>query len=212
MNRLSIQGRLRVIQPNSKNGVSVLIADLNLCSNLKYIFKEESNMDHLVYLEVIDCYYLTKLVSSSTSFRNLATLWLTGCNKLTNILTSSTAKSLVQLRKLSVGDCRMLTEVVVADEGDDAKDNEIVFSKLKELRLNHLKNITSFCSANYTLIFPSLEDLTMEFFPKMKTFCGGNLSTPKLQKVTPPFRSNYQWPWKGDLDTTIRELHKDGMY
>ncbi|KAJ4721774.1 Disease resistance protein [Melia azedarach] len=185
MKELLIQGQSYILKTRDENEVSVMKGDLNRCSNLKHILEKESNMDHLVFLQVFDCNNLTNIIRSSTSFRNLTTLEVKMCYKLTNVLTSSTARSLVQLRKMEVSFCNMLTEVVAADEGDGAKDYEIVFSELKRLRLEFLDNLTSFCSANYALKLPSLEELILDvkYCPKMKTFLGGELSTPKLQKV-----------------------------
>ncbi|KAJ4721508.1 Disease resistance protein [Melia azedarach] len=207
---LKICGQYDIFEIQDENGMLTLITNFNACSELKHIWKKESNMDHLVHLEVLFCYNLiNSLVPSSTSFRNLTTLYVRDCREVTNIVTSSTTKSLVQLREMTVGSCKMLTEIVAADEGDDGKDYEIVFSQLKNLSLSDLESLTSFCSANCILQFPSLEELIVENCPKMESFFGGELSTPKLQKVKKSRWSEEYWCWKGDINTTIKELHEE---
>ncbi|KAJ4721513.1 Disease resistance protein [Melia azedarach] len=192
---------------DENGGMSAVIKNLNKCSDLDHILKEECNMNHLVHLRVYMCLKLINLVPSFTSFRNLTTLQLSYCHRLTNIVPSSTAKSLVQLRKMSIESCDRLTEVVAADEEDAAKDCEIVCNQLKELHLFRLASLSSFCSANYTLKFPSLEELHAGKCPKMKSFSGGELSTPKLQEIT--YQGTTVKLRKGDLNTTIQELHEE---
>ncbi|KDO36774.1 hypothetical protein CISIN_1g0393751mg, partial [Citrus sinensis] len=117
------------------------------------------------------------LPSSSVSFRNLTKLVAVGCKELIHLVTSSTAKTLVRLVTVQVYGCRAMTEVVINDkEGVDIE--EIVFSKLKALILCDLDSLTSFCSANYTFKFPSLEYLEVIGCPKMKTFTSGESNTP----------------------------------
>ncbi|KAJ4721510.1 Disease resistance protein [Melia azedarach] len=206
MKLLDIVGPAIAFNPEvDENRMHTRIMNLDACSEFKHILKEESNMDHLIHLLVARCNNLiNSLVPSSTSFRNLTTLTVLICHGLTSIVTCSAAKSLVQLRKMSIRSCDGLTEIVAADEGDETKDYEINFSQLKELDLFNLVRLTSFCSANCTLKFPSLEELNVEDCRKMKSFCGGEISTPKLQKVklqniTTELR-------KGDLNKTIQEL------
>ncbi|KAJ4721749.1 Disease resistance protein [Melia azedarach] len=197
-----------------ENGMSVQILNLNARSDLKHIWKEAADVDHLVHLKVWFCQNLiNNLLPSSACFRNLTTLQVWGCEGLTNIVTSSTAQSLVQLREMTIVICTMLTEVVAGDEGDDheAKDYEIVFSQLKKLHLSSLESLTSFCSANYTLQFPSLENLVVQDCRRMKSFSRGELNTPELQRVEYFIRHFDRCYWKGDLNTTIRELHEESL-
>ncbi len=179
-------------------------------SDLMYIWKQDSKLDsiteNLESLEVWWCENLINLVPSSASFKNLTTLELWYCQRLMNLVTSSTAKSLVCLTKLRIDGCRMLTEIISKEE--DVAEDEIVFSKLKWVSLERLENLTSFCSGNYTLKFPSLEDLFVIECPKMKIFSHRVLSTPRLREV----RQNwglYKGCWEGDLNTTIQQLQKN---
>lgn len=73
------------------------------------------------------------------------------CDRMMNILTSSTAKSLVQLRSMAIIRCKMITEIMVADddEGDNyAAKDEIFFSELNWLELLDLKGLKNFYSVN----------------------------------------------------------------
>ncbi|KAJ4721770.1 Disease resistance protein [Melia azedarach] len=207
---LKIEGEYYGSKSNTKvdgNQKSTVIKNLNMCSDLKHILKEYSNMDHLIHLQVRRCHNLINVVASSTSFGNLTALRVWSCKGLTTVVTSSTAKSLVRLRELSIDCCDMLTELVIADEEEETKDREIVFRELKVLQLFYLESLISFCSANYTLTFPSLEELTVEECPKMKIFSGGKSSTPKLQKIKRNWKD--KGCWKGDLNTTVKELHEE---
>jgi hypothetical protein len=114
------------------------------------------------------------------------------------LVTSTTAKSLAQLTRMSINYCSMVTEIV-ANEGDGIKD-EIVFSKLEILELYRLPTLTSFCSEKHSFDFPSLVEVTVEQCPEMKFFSNGALSTPKLRRV------NLTKVEKKNLNTTIQQL------
>ncbi|TXG65328.1 hypothetical protein EZV62_006603 [Acer yangbiense] len=166
--------------------------DLYNLNDLKYIWKQNSELDliiqNLEVLKVWMCHSLINLMppptsfqNPTTSFQNLACLKVVSCNSLINIGTSSVAKSLVQLTEMLIGSCEKITEVI-GNHGDVIED-EIIFRKLKSLMLEDLPSLTSFCSWNFTLKFPSLETLTLRQCPNMKIFSQGDLTTQKLQKV-----------------------------
>ncbi|MBA0634272.1 hypothetical protein Godav_025550, partial [Gossypium davidsonii] len=72
------------------------------------------------------------------------------------LITSSKARSLVCLVTMRIRECEMMREIIASDENDTSY--EIVFRALKHLELHCLQSLTSFCSGNYTLRFPSLEE------------------------------------------------------
>ncbi|KAH9752942.1 Disease resistance protein [Citrus sinensis] len=116
---------------------------------------------------------------------NLRTIWhhqlaLESFRKLKNLEISS-------LVNLKVSGCPKLEEIV-GHVGQEVKENRIAFSKLKVLILDDLPRLTSFCLENYTLEFPSLEQVFVTLCPDMMTFSLGILSTPKLYKVQIGFR------------------------
>ena len=153
------------------------------------------------------CPDVSILIPSSVSFQNLTNLEILNGHGLINLVTSSIAKSLVQLKKLSVSECERMTEVV-AREGGEA-DEVITLSQLTHLQLDCLPNLTSFCSGSYSFEFPSLEEVIVRQCPKMKIFCHGVYKTPKLERVQATKED--EWHWKVDLNTTVRTLDLEGQ-
>uniref|UniRef100_A0A6N2MH75 AAA+ ATPase domain-containing protein n=1 Tax=Salix viminalis TaxID=40686 RepID=A0A6N2MH75_SALVM len=158
--------------------------ELGYLSDLEKIWNQDLRVDQLLQnletLEVRFCDSLINLAPSASSFGNLTALHVRGCKALKYLVTSSTARSLVQLSVMSIKECEMVTEIV-ASNGDEA-GNEIIFRKLESLKLDCLASLTSFCSVNFTFRFPCLTEVIVTNCPKMKTFSLGILSTPKLQK------------------------------
>ncbi|KAH9784367.1 Disease resistance protein [Citrus sinensis] len=177
-------------------------------NDLKHLWLWEQNsklntvFQNLETLSAHFCLNLTNLMPSSASFRCLKELRVCACEHLMNLVASSAAKNLVQLVRMTVRECNKITELVVASEGDAAND-EIIFPKLMFLKLHRLQSLTTFCSANYTFKFPSLFYLSVRNCPKMKIFCGGVLSAPRLERVL----LNGRICWDGDLNTTIQLSH-----
>ncbi|KAL9447639.1 hypothetical protein AB3S75_015167 [Citrus x aurantiifolia] len=184
-----------------ENGMRVEIREAKY--QLEHILIEESSVtNNLVILHVKGCDRLVNLVPSSSSFQNLANLVVSCCEGLKIVLTPSIAKTLVRLRYMEIESCDKITEIVLVD-GSVAKDEVITFRELKELKLLDLKSLTSFCSGNCAFKFPSLERLMLDGCLDMKIFSEGKLSTPKLHKVQG--RGKACWAWKDDLNTTIRK-------
>ncbi|TXG65729.1 hypothetical protein EZV62_007004 [Acer yangbiense] len=167
--------------------MSAPIKSLQLCQleMLKHIWKKHSKLDlilqNLEFLKVSHC-GLTDLLPSSASFPNLKVLQVENCLRLTNVLTSSTAESLVQLTEMKIIGCEMLTEVVANDQ-EDITENKFVFGKLKILELNDLSSLTDFSSENYPYEFPSLETPAVMECPKMKMYFSRLSTKPKLYCV-----------------------------
>ncbi|KAF5462724.1 hypothetical protein F2P56_018707 [Juglans regia] len=176
---------------------------------LTHLWKEDVQ-ESLVFdkvleiLAVSECHKLRSLVPSSAYFHNLTDLEILSCNGLINLITYTTAKSLVQLRKMSVSSCEGITEIVA--RGDDQAKVVITFSKLTCLKFDCLPNFTSFCSGSYSIKFPYLEEVIVGECPVMKTFCHGVLSTPKLKGVQAKRGEESHTRWKLDLNTTIHSL------
>ncbi|KAK9230139.1 hypothetical protein WN944_023106 [Citrus x changshan-huyou] len=103
-----------------------------------------------------------------------------------------------------------MREVVINDEdGAENFEEEIVFTKLKILSLYDLDSLTSFCSANYTFKFPSLEDLSIIGCPKMKIFTKGELNVPLRVNFYYGERVDQQRWANNDLNTIIQHLHAE---
>ncbi|TXG66104.1 hypothetical protein EZV62_007379 [Acer yangbiense] len=138
---------------------------------LEHIWKQDTKLviQSVEALVIWNCHKLIDLAPSSANFQNLTAICVSECNTFKNLVTSLTAKSLVQLTEIKISNCSQMIEVV-ANEGGDIKEDEIVFSNLKSVVLNGLSSLTSFHSGNYALKFPSLEQLTVKYCPEMEIF------------------------------------------
>ncbi|XP_050274603.1 probable disease resistance protein At4g27220 [Quercus robur] len=153
---------------------------------LMLLWKENSEQgrafQNLEILSVSECGRLKNLVPSSMHFRNLNILSVWKCHGLISFATSSTVKSLVQLKRLYISECKRMREIVT-NEGEGEAGDEICFNQLEGLYLEDLPSLRSFHLGNRTIKFPSLEDLIVAVCPEMKIFSNGVLSMPKLKKV-----------------------------
>ncbi|TXG65740.1 hypothetical protein EZV62_007015 [Acer yangbiense] len=167
--------------------------------------KLDTVLQKLESLEVEGCHNLIQLWPSSASFQNLTFLRVWHCNGLKNLMTSSTAKSLVQLRKMIIRQCNSMIEVVTK-EGNVTEEDEITFSKLRSLTLDDLPKLSCFCSENCTFKLPSLEKLTLYSCPEMKCFSSRDVTTPILQTVKGHWSDRRVYKLKGDLNTSIQQI------
>ena len=174
------------------------LTELNLYKmpKLMLLWKENSEqgraLQNLEDLEVSECGRLKNLVPSSMHFRNLNTLRVSKCHGLISFATSSTVKSLVQLKELIIFECKRMREIVT-NEGEGEVGDEICFNQLNYLYLEDLPSLRSFQLGNRTIKFPSLDYLYVTGCPEMKIFSNGVLSMPKLKKV------NERWPEEIEL-------------
>ncbi|KAK3219079.1 hypothetical protein Dsin_013049 [Dipteronia sinensis] len=173
--------------------------------NLKQIWKQDSKVDtilqNLENLVVNSCGSLVTLLPPSASFQNLTVLSVRGC-RLINLISSSTAKSLMQLKEMVITDCKMMTEVVTGD-GDGTED-EINFHNLKSLYLVCLSGLRRFCSGNYNFNFPSLEILSVFYCPEMRIFSSIAANTPMLREIRLDGECYY---CDGDVNKTMERIH-----
>ncbi|RHN78626.1 putative P-loop containing nucleoside triphosphate hydrolase, leucine-rich repeat domain, L [Medicago truncatula] len=174
--------------------------------NLKHIWQEVFPLDHpmLQYLEdlsVRNCPCLISLVPSSTSFTNLINLTVDNCKEMIYLITSSTAKSLIQLTTLKIKNCEKMLDVVKIDE-EKAEEN-IIFENLEYLKFISLSSLRSFCYEKQAFIFPSLLRFVVKGCPQMKIFSSGVTVAPYLTRIE---TDEGKMRWKGDLNTTIEEL------
>ena len=150
---------------------------------LMHLWKENSQqgrgIQNLESLHVSECGRLKNLVPSSMCFRNLNTLKVSKCHGLISLATSSTVKSLVQLKTLTISECKRMREMVIS-EGEGEAGDEICFNQLNYLSLYDLPTLGSFFHlGNRTMKFPSLHFLHVNRCPELKIF-SNILSMPKL--------------------------------
>ncbi|GAY68179.1 hypothetical protein CUMW_262120 [Citrus unshiu] len=182
---------------------------LSRLPNVLHLWKEnaESNkvFANLKSLEIHECSKLQKLVPASWHLENLATLEVSKCHGLINLLTLSTSESLVNLERMKITDCKMMEEIIQSQVGEEAEDC-IVFRKLEYLGLDCLPSLTSFCLGNYALEFPSLEHVVVRQCPTMKIFSQGVVDAPKLNKLK---LTKEEDGWEGNLNDTIKKLFNE---
>ena len=204
---------------------------LSKMPKLMHLLKENSQqgreLENLEILTVSECGRLKNLVSSSMYFLNLNTLVVTKCHGLISLATSSAVKSLVQLKRLRIYECKRMRETVT-NEGEGEAEDEICFNQLIFLTLHGLPTLRSFHLGNCSIKFPSLEYLSVTECPEMKIFSNGVLNTPKLNKVR--FGENNQWQdqrevfveedvnntikryWEENYDPCVRQLFTEKVY
>ncbi|KAK8633853.1 hypothetical protein V6N13_014688 [Hibiscus sabdariffa] len=150
--------------------------EIRRCSFQEMMFQsEEGGEEKSAWVRKIN------LVPSFVSLRNLVTLKVEQCHGIIKLITHSTAKSLVQLREMSIKYCRNIEEII---QGVDNDDDEIHLPQLNHLELIDLPKLESFSSSrNHTFGFPSLQTVIVHKCPKMKMFSPGHSNTPMLHKV-----------------------------
>ncbi|XP_050252177.1 uncharacterized protein LOC126698785 isoform X3 [Quercus robur] len=174
---------------------------LSKMPKLMHLWKENSQqgrgIQNLESLHVSYCGRLKNLVPSSMCFRNLYTLEVSECHGLISLATSSTVKSLVQLKALTLSGCKRMREIVT-NEGEGEAGDEICFNQLTDLSLNDLPTLGSFFHlGNRTMKFPSLEFLYVFGCPELKIFSNGVLSMQKLSHVR--LDGNIWWKYQEGL-------------
>ncbi|EEF30739.1 Disease resistance protein RPS2, putative [Ricinus communis] len=180
--------------------------------NLKHVWNEDRlglvSFDKLSSVYVSQCDSLITLAPSSACFQSLTTLDLVKCNKLESLVASSTAKSLIQLTEMSIKECDGMKEILT-NEGDEPNE-EIIFSRLRSLKLQCLPSLLSFCSSVHCFKFPFLTQVIVRQCPKMQVFSRGSVITPKLQSVQQLTEDKTDKErWSGNLNATIQQLFID---
>ncbi|WJX10999.1 hypothetical protein P8452_01661 [Trifolium repens] len=176
---------------------------------LKYIWQEDFPLDHpllqdLHQLYVWDCPSLISLAPMSTSFTNLTHLVVVNCKELNYLITSSTAKSLIQLKRLEISNCEKMLDVVKIN--DENADEEIIFENLDYMEFTSMSSLGSFCNGSQTFIFPSLLTLIVKECPQMEIFSSGVTVAPCLSEIEV---GEETIRWKGDINTTIQHLFQE---
>jgi len=163
----------------------------------------------LELLSLVQCNQLKNLGSPSVSLTYLTCLELKICWRLRNLMASSTAKSMVQLKTMKVIGCHQLEEIVSNEGSEEGKVMKIVFSKLITVELVRLEKMRSFCSyKECEFEFPSLEILIVRECPKMKKLIGS--IAPKLKGLFGvEGDEKAKWHWEGDLNATIQKIFNE---
>ncbi|XP_054780668.1 uncharacterized protein LOC129288205 isoform X2 [Prosopis cineraria] len=159
----------------------------------------DSLSDVLEVLSVTCCPSLTSLGPPSISFTSLTHLKVEDCKGMTFLMTASTARSLVHLKKWRIINCGMMEEAVMIDEGTP---EEITFESLEYFEMTSLPSLKSFCSGKPTLVFLSFELLKVRGCPKMQNFSSGDIIAPPIEIEI----ENGTTHWTEDVNATIKQL------
>ncbi|XP_028126210.1 uncharacterized protein LOC114322940 [Camellia sinensis] len=121
------------------------------------------------------------------SFCQLREVRIEGCDKLVNVILSNMLPRLRNLTELSVQYCPMVEEIL-SEKGEEktdveAKENIILFPRLKTLELGSLENLESFCTSRlaaqhffkHRAAFAALEELHICNLPNITEIWGKQL-------------------------------------
>lgn len=122
----------------------------------------------------INCLLLNPKCVLQVGLPNLTRLIVYECGSRF-LFSSSTARSLVQLKYLEVEKCYMMEEIVSTQEYGE-ENAAGMFCKLQHLKLTNLRILSSFCSGSY-IEFPSLESLEIVDCNVLQTFICEPMST-----------------------------------
>ncbi|KAL6323770.1 hypothetical protein AAG906_002238 [Vitis piasezkii] len=205
-------GKLRVLEIEVCHDISVVIPHnieqliVRRCYSVEKVIQVEGHggetLPRLTIMCLDDLPMLRHLSGLGSILQNLQSLQVFHCDSLINLVSPSMAKRLVQLKELTVRYCGKVKEIV-ENEGGEATDDEILFTKLQKLNLSFLPNLKSFCSARYTFKFPCLIEMQVTDCPKMEFFCKEDSITESSQRVELGY---YGQRWENDLNTTIQKM------
>ncbi|KAI4354361.1 hypothetical protein L6164_003231 [Bauhinia variegata] len=153
-------------------------------------------------IQIYGCSGLVYLVPSCVTFCHLKALVVCKCNGLLYLISSSTARSLVQLMELEIKECESLVEIVKEKEDDEMEQN-IAFNNLTFLELKCLPRLKWFSSIKCLHWFPELREVVVKQCPGMKAFSVGHSSTPELRNV----EADEGWLWEDNLNTTMKKIN-----
>ncbi|XP_039162974.1 disease resistance protein At4g27190-like [Eucalyptus grandis] len=106
-------------------------------------------------------------------FQNLRSLKVQNCEKLRFLFSSSMAKGLGQIKEIEIVTCKLMEEIMDAQEEEseeDATTNTLEFPLLTSLSLEKLPNLMTFSYGKCYISCPSLTRLRISGCPKMMTF------------------------------------------
>ncbi|KAM6579699.1 hypothetical protein CsatA_003473 [Cannabis sativa] len=227
----SVMEELHLINHHHHHPMALEILEIEGCRKLKMVIMMKSwrsrevveGEDHtftenkvvVPNLEEVSLKWM--FMTSFMSFQNLREIRISNHDGMINLMNSSTARSLVQLQKMTIEKCKEMRQVIVDEE--EAGENVMVFPKLEALALHRLPNLKSFNCGNSEIQFPNLEKVFVIECPHLENFSSGNVITSKLAKIITKLRYEYIYDvmyeegieevWKGDLKTSVRMIWEE---
>ena len=111
---------------------------------------ESINLSNMINLERI-CY--TRLPAES--FRNLRVVKVRKCRNLKFLFSSSMVKCLLHLQEMEIDDCEKMSEIIAIEREEEIEvnsDDNIMFTKLRSLKLRKLLKLKDFFSDDESLV------------------------------------------------------------
>ncbi|KAM4108533.1 hypothetical protein ACB094_03G051700 [Castanea mollissima] len=116
-------------------------------------------------------------MQTSIRFQTLSTLGVWGSDSFKYLLSSSIARSMVQIKYLHIVNCKAMEEILFIEEEEVEEEEEeeeeiipkMLFPRLEFLKLNGLPILKRFCVGG-NIEFKSMRSLFIEHCPKLKTF------------------------------------------
>jgi hypothetical protein len=183
---------------------------LNRVSKLKFIWPEDSSRlnivcEKLYNFNIVSCPDLTKLFHSpsAVSFSNLKELYIEECHGLEYLFTSSVAKVLKHLEKITVKDSESIEEIVEMEQ-DGTTLSEVIFERLISITLDSLSSLKYFYSGSDTLLLPSLTLVNIQQCPKMDVFSRGGIIAKSFRGIQNSVEQNDELIFHNDLNVSVK--------
>ena len=106
-------------------------------------------------------------IQAAKRFQNLSFLEVQGSGSLKYLLSSSTARFMMNVKHLHIIECKVMEEVLHIDEEEALSD--ALFPRLECFVLEDLPILKRFC-IDSNVEFPLLKNFIINNFPKLKTF------------------------------------------
>ncbi|GLU15398.1 hypothetical protein SLE2022_318930 [Rubroshorea leprosula] len=140
-------------------------SSLSLCSSVLDKL-EELKLQGLPNLSV-----LVKVEGVATPlhiFSNLKILIIGNCSGMRKLFPLELLQALQNLEEIRVDHCKQMEEIIASSDSDDTSSDKFIFPKLKKLKLSHLDQLKSICSAKGVLVCDSIEVIQIIKCPKLR--------------------------------------------
>ncbi|KAI9187247.1 hypothetical protein LWI28_025932 [Acer negundo] len=174
-----------------------------------------------LYLENLEnLRYIWKGPTQQVSLQSLTVVQVKWCNKLRYLFTLSLARSLLQLEELTVSDCYSLEYIVSIKEAEEnvggGGGNDVMFPKLRKLKLDRVENFINFYSENSSLDMQTAKKvLELESLKELECLCKGPthlISLPNLKKLSVSHCNRLRHMFSPSLARNLLQLEEMIIY